>query len=124
MAARYVFAFETCHGPPMAESQSNLVPEHLRHIRSKVDSIDERTGRVQLRLAAVEGHLGGLLLAQAGQNSEIDKIKQRLDHIERRLEPADGELRCNATSPCLRARLQSPPPGRTADTSRPAAPRR
>jgi hypothetical protein len=74
----------------MAENQSNLVLEHLHHIRSKVDSIDERTGRVELRLTAVEGHLSSLLLGEAGQNSEIDRIKQQLDRIERRLELANG----------------------------------
>ena len=74
----------------MADDANNLVLQHLRHIRSKVDSIDERVGRVELRLMAVEGHLGGLLLTQAGQNSEIDRIKQRLDRIERRLELVDG----------------------------------
>ena len=74
----------------MAEQADNLVLEHLRHIRSKADLIDEGLGRVELRLAAVEGHLGSLLLAEAGQNSEIDRIKRRLERIERRLELADG----------------------------------
>lgn len=72
----------------MTDNQSNLVLEHLRHLRSKVESIDERVGRVELRLTAVEGHLGGLLLAEYGQSSEFDKIKQQLDRIERRLELA------------------------------------
>ena len=73
----------------MAEQADNLVLEHLRHIRSKADLIDEGLGRVELRLAAVEGHLASLLLAEAGQNS-VDKIKRRLERIERRLELADG----------------------------------
>ncbi len=73
----------------MADNLSSLVLEHLRHIRSKVDSIDERVGRVELRLTAVDGHLGGLLLAEYGQSAEIDKIEQRLDRIERRLELAN-----------------------------------
>jgi hypothetical protein len=73
----------------MADQADNLVLEHLRHIRSKADQIDDRMGRVELRLAAVEGHLASLLLAEAGQNSEIDRIKRRLERIERRLELAD-----------------------------------
>jgi hypothetical protein len=74
----------------MAQETDNVVLEHLRHIRSKVDTIEERMGRVELRLAAVEGHLASLVLGEAGQNSEIDRIRHRLDRIERRLELADN----------------------------------
>jgi uncharacterized coiled-coil protein SlyX len=74
----------------MAQETDNVVLEHLRHIRSKVDTIEERMGRVELRLAAVEGHLASLVLGEAGQNSEIDRIRRRLDRIERRLELADN----------------------------------
>lgn len=73
----------------MTEETTSLVLEHLRHIRAKLDVIDDRLARVELRLTAVEGHLANLLLAEASQNSEIDKIKQRLDRIERRLELVD-----------------------------------
>jgi hypothetical protein len=73
----------------MTEDTSSLVLEHLRHLRQKLDIIDDRLGRIELRLTAVEGHLANLLLSEAGQNSEIDRIKQRLDRIERRLELTD-----------------------------------
>jgi tetrahydromethanopterin S-methyltransferase subunit G len=73
----------------MTEDTSSLVLEHLRHLRQKLDFIDDRLGRIELRLTAVEGHLANLLLSEAGQNSEIDRIKQRLDRIERRLELTD-----------------------------------
>jgi tetrahydromethanopterin S-methyltransferase subunit G len=70
----------------MTEEMTHLVLEHLRHIRVKVDSLDERVGRVEVRLSAVEGHLGGLIVSEAAQNAEIDKIGRRLDRIEQRLE--------------------------------------
>lgn len=73
----------------MTEDTSSLVLEHLPHLRQKLDEIDDRLGRIELRLTAVEGHLANLLLSEAGQNSEIDRIKQRLDRIERRLELTD-----------------------------------
>ena len=44
---------------------TNLVLEHLRHIRTKVDSIDNRVERVELRLSTVEGHLGNVLISEA-----------------------------------------------------------
>jgi tetrahydromethanopterin S-methyltransferase subunit G len=53
--------------------------------------MSDRIGRVELRLTAVEGHLANLLLAEASQNSEIDKIKRRLDRIERRLDLVDDQ---------------------------------
>jgi hypothetical protein len=74
----------------MAEDANNLVLDHLRHIRSKVDLIDDRVGRVELRLSTIEGHLASVLVGEAGQNSEIDKINRRLERIEKRLELADG----------------------------------
>jgi hypothetical protein len=40
---------------------------------------------------AVEGHLANLLLSEASQYSEIDKLKQQLDRIERRLELVDDQ---------------------------------
>jgi hypothetical protein len=73
----------------MTEETTHLVLEHLRHIRSKVGTIDDRVGRVELRLSAVEGHLGNLITSEATQNAEIDRIGRRLDRIERRLEPTD-----------------------------------
>jgi tetrahydromethanopterin S-methyltransferase subunit G len=73
----------------MTEDMTHLVLEHLRHIRSKVDTIDDRVGRVELGLSAVEGHLGNLITSEATQNAEIDRIGRRLDRIERRLELTD-----------------------------------
>ena len=67
----------------------NLVIEHLRHIRTKVDSIDDRVERVELRLSTVEGHLGNVLISEASQNAEFDKVSRRLEKIERRLELTD-----------------------------------
>jgi tetrahydromethanopterin S-methyltransferase subunit G len=76
--------------PPMTEETTNLVLEHLRHIRTKVDSIDDRVGRVEPPLSTVEGHLANLIVSDAAQNAELDKVSRRLDRIERRLELTDG----------------------------------
>jgi uncharacterized coiled-coil protein SlyX len=70
----------------MTEEMTNLVLEHLRHIRAKVDSTDERVGRLELRLSAVEGHLANIMVSEAAQNSAIDTVSRRLDRIEHRLE--------------------------------------
>jgi hypothetical protein len=42
-----------------------------------------------MRLGSIERHFGGLSISEIGQNAEIDRIKQRLDRVERRLELTD-----------------------------------
>jgi tetrahydromethanopterin S-methyltransferase subunit G len=73
----------------MTDEMTNLVLEHLRHIRTKVDRIDERVDRVEIRLSAVEGHLANLMVSEAAQNAAIDNVSRRLEKIERRLDLAD-----------------------------------
>ena len=70
----------------MTDETTSLVLEHLRYMRGKIDSIDNRLGRVEQRLSAVEGYLAQLVMSDAAQNAEIDRVNKRLDYIERRLE--------------------------------------
>jgi hypothetical protein len=74
----------------MTDEMTHLVLEHLRHIRTKVDRIDDRVDRVEVRLSAVEGHRANLMVSEAAQNSAIDAVSRRLDRIEKRLESSDG----------------------------------
>jgi hypothetical protein len=73
----------------MTEETTSLVLEHLRHIRSRVDGLADDMRQVILRLGAQDRHLVGLQISEVGQNTEIDRIKERLQRIERRLELAD-----------------------------------
>jgi hypothetical protein len=73
----------------MSEETTNLVLEHLRHIRSRVDGLADDMRQVILRLGAQDRHLVGLQISEVGQNTEIDRIKERLQRIERRLELTD-----------------------------------
>jgi hypothetical protein len=73
----------------MAQETDNLVLEHLRHIHGKVDGIDERLGRVEVRLSVIQGHLGHMFIGEAGQNVDLDRLKRRVERIERRLELTD-----------------------------------
>lgn len=70
----------------MTEEMTNLVLEQLRHIRQRVDRTDEKVDTVILRLGIIEGHVANFHVSEAGQNLEIDRIRNRLDRIERRLE--------------------------------------
>ncbi len=73
----------------MADETNNLVLEHLRHIRARVDGLTDDMRQVILRLGSVERHLGGVHISDVSQNAEIDRIKERLDRVERRLELTD-----------------------------------
>jgi hypothetical protein len=70
----------------MAAETDNIVLEHLRHIRSKVDQIDQRSGLVELRLSAVESHMIGLIRADADHHGNITLLKRRVERLERHLE--------------------------------------
>jgi hypothetical protein len=79
-----------------ADETDNLVLEHLRHIRAVVDETREDIKRLMLRTGVVERHLANFLVSEAGQNLEIDRIKERLGRIERRLA---GGLNCSPSLP-------------------------
>ncbi len=70
----------------MADDPKDLVLEIVRRIDRKVDDVGDRLGRVELRLSVVEGHLGSIVLSEGGQNADLDRLKARVERIERRLE--------------------------------------
>lgn len=70
----------------MLAETDNLVVEHLRHIRGKVDRSDEKLTLVELRLSAMESHMAGLMRSDLGQNVDLDQLNRRVSRIERRLE--------------------------------------
>jgi outer membrane murein-binding lipoprotein Lpp len=79
--------------PAMTEQVENLILEHLRHIRGRVDQLAEDLGTVKLRLTSLETQVSGLQGQVAGLHGDnaiahqrMDKIDVRLDRIERRLE--------------------------------------
>ena len=70
----------------MTDETTNIVLEHLRHIRARVDGLTDDVRQVILRLGAIERHVAGLHISDVSQNAEIDLIKTRLERVERRLE--------------------------------------
>lgn len=73
----------------MTDEMTNIVLEHLRHIRAVVDETQVDVRQLNLRVGVLERHFGAFQLTEAGQNAEIDRIKLRLDRVERRLDLAD-----------------------------------
>ncbi|QXP83589.1 hypothetical protein ABZN20_02790 [Methylococcus sp. ANG] len=77
----------------MTESLDNLVAQHLRHIRGRVDQIADDMTTVKLRLSTIEEGLAimkrGTALDEqtlAQPQASIDKLAERLARIEARLE--------------------------------------
>ena len=73
----------------MVDEPTNIVLEHLRRIDRKVDDLGGDMRQVILRLGSIERHLAGSNISDVQQNSEIDRIKARLERVERRLELND-----------------------------------
>jgi hypothetical protein len=73
----------------MTEETSNLVLEHLRHIRGAVDDIRAEMKHFIMRMGLAERNIVSLHVSDATQNVELDRIKERLDRVERRLELSD-----------------------------------
>ncbi|MHB1530965.1 hypothetical protein [Acidithiobacillus sp.] len=77
----------------MSENVENLLLEHLRHIRSRVDQIAEDVTDLKHRMTSLE-HGMGLIKREihfgdevdARQQVSLDRIVERIERIERRLD--------------------------------------
>lgn len=81
----------------MTDETGNLVLEHLRYMRGRIDCIADDVIDVKPRMSSVEGsvarltvELGHLRGDIAGVQVRIDKVDTRLGRIERRLDLADS----------------------------------
>ena len=73
----------------------NLLLEHLKRFQATLDRMESNYGEITNRLANLEGgqamviqHLAHLSSADATAQVAIDRINERLNRIERRLELA------------------------------------
>lgn len=79
----------------MIENIDSLVLEHLRHIRGRVDQISDDITDLKHRMSSLESAMIGVKRdvnqgdeTDARQQVSIDRILERIDRIERRLELA------------------------------------
>lgn len=68
--------------PVMTEETTNIVLQHLRHIPSTVDDIRAEMKHFIMRMGLAERSIVSL--------HQLDRIKERLDRIESRLELTYG----------------------------------
>lgn len=76
--------------------EDNLVLEQLGKIRAELDAARERDHKIMARLSGIAAGLTRIARDEAGNYAEIihdlhsiDRIRERLGRIERRLEIAD-----------------------------------
>jgi outer membrane murein-binding lipoprotein Lpp len=77
----------------MTDEIDNIVLEHLRHIRAKVDTIESDMTDLKIRMTSLERGMSAVKYEIAycaetdtRQQGALDKINGRLDRIEKRLE--------------------------------------
>ena len=76
---------------------NNIIIEHLRHMRGKIDKIADDVTELKHRLATVEAtqatvlqHIGHLASSIAQQQVSIDRLSERVDKLEMRLDIASA----------------------------------
>jgi tetrahydromethanopterin S-methyltransferase subunit G len=76
----------------MTDNTENLVFEHLRHIRGRVDLIADDMKEAKLRLSTLESSLSlvrrEIIIGDetGARQASVDRIMDRLERIEYRLE--------------------------------------
>jgi uncharacterized coiled-coil protein SlyX len=74
----------------LAESE-DIVLEHLRHIRRAVgDELREDMRELKTRVGTVEREVAQLHVMIAEQSTRIDRLTDRVERIERRLDLAEA----------------------------------
>ncbi len=81
----------------MTENVENLILEHLKRIQAELAASKERDAEILMRLANIESGLARVTRDEAMNYAEIvqdrhsvNKLKERVERIERRLELSDG----------------------------------
>lgn len=64
----------------------NLVLQHLRAIRGDIAGIKDELHFLNQRMGALEQHFATLMTMLPVYNDEMEKLRHRIERIERRLE--------------------------------------
>jgi phage shock protein A len=80
------------------ENVDNIIIEHLRNMRGKIDQIGDDVREMKHRLNNVEAtqgtilqHLGHLATSIAQQQLSFDRMTERVEMIEKRLDIASAQ---------------------------------
>lgn len=70
----------------MTENVENLVLEHLKHIRGKLDVLTLDMADIKSRVSSLEETQGQVLSMLGGLGKRMDRFDDRLSRIEKRLD--------------------------------------
>lgn len=70
----------------MSEVTNELLFDVLKRIQIKLDTLEQKIDDLGVRLLAVEQHMSALQISEYRQNSELDRLRSRIERIEKRLD--------------------------------------
>ena len=70
----------------MSDDTANLVLEHLKHLRARMDVLALDMSEVKSRLSALEELQGQLFVMLGTMSKRMDRFEERLGRIEKRLD--------------------------------------
>ena len=65
---------------------ADVVLEHLKAIRSKLDYHGDRLGRIETRLSSIEQTIGSLYALSGSDREAVHSLTRRIERIEQRLD--------------------------------------
>ncbi|AHE97147.1 hypothetical protein [Thioalkalivibrio paradoxus] len=68
---------------------TDVVLEHLKAIRTKLDDHGERLSRIETRLSSIEQTIGSLYALSGSDREAAHSLTRRIERIEQRLELID-----------------------------------
>jgi len=68
---------------------ADVVLEHLKAIRTKLDDHGERLGRIETRLSSIEQTIGSLYALAGSDRETVQALTRRIERIEKRLDLID-----------------------------------
>ncbi|MBY0306027.1 MAG: hypothetical protein B7Y43_02820 [Sphingomonas sp. 28-62-20] len=73
----------------MTEAESSIMLEILKRLQSDMSEMKADMSDMRLRMTANEEHLATLVMSVSGINHRLDRLADRVERIERRLDLLD-----------------------------------
>jgi hypothetical protein len=75
----------------MTAETENLLLEILKRIQTDIADMKGDIADLKTRATAVDEHMGGLFITISGNNNRLDRVAERLERIERRLDLTEAK---------------------------------
>jgi hypothetical protein len=75
----------------MTAETENLLLEIPKRIQTDIADMKGDIADLKTRATAVDEHMGGLFITISGNNNRLDRVVERLERIERRLDLTEAK---------------------------------